>query len=109
MRAVVAVDWSDQSFNAVKVVSRLFTYEELTLIHAVDLRPFENPLFAQPLGRRTAEELRQAMVAAGERLLDQTGKLVPSRVPTSSVSAGSETRLRLYRRRPVRLTQTWWR
>ena len=69
MRAVVAVDWSDQSFNAVKVVCRLFTQEELTLLHAVDFRPFENPLFAQPLGRRSAEELRQGMVAAGERLL----------------------------------------
>lgn len=82
MRAVVAVDWSDQSFNAVKVVCRLFTHEELTLLHAVDLRPFENPLFAQPLGRRSAEELRRGMVAAGERLLDQTAAVVPSAVPS---------------------------
>lgn len=82
MRAVVAVDWSDQSFNAVKVVCRLFTQEELTLLHAVDFRPFENPLFAQPLGRRSAEELRQGMVAAGERLLDQTASIVPSTVPS---------------------------
>jgi nucleotide-binding universal stress UspA family protein len=80
MRAVVAVDWSDQSFNAVKVVCRLFTHEELTLLHAVDLRPFENPLFAQPLGRRSTEELRQGMVEAGKRLLEQTGTLVPSTV-----------------------------
>jgi nucleotide-binding universal stress UspA family protein len=80
MRAVVAVDWSDQSFNAVKVACRLFTHEELTLLHAVDLRPFENPLFAQPLGRRSTEELRQGMVEAGKRLLEQTGTLVPSTV-----------------------------
>lgn len=82
MRAVVAVDWSDQSFNAVKVVCRLFTHEELTLLHAVDLRQFENPLFAQPLGRRSTEELRQGMVEAGNRLLEQTGTLVPSTVPS---------------------------
>jgi nucleotide-binding universal stress UspA family protein len=82
MRAVVAVDWSDQSFNAVKVVCRLFTHEELTLLHAVDLRPFENPLYAQPLGRKSIEELRQGMVAAGERLLDQTAAVVPSAVPS---------------------------
>lgn len=82
MRAVVAVDWSEQSSNAVTVVCRLFICEELTLMHAVDLRPFENPLFAQPLGRRSAEEFRQGMVAAGERLLDQTGTVVPSTVPT---------------------------
>lgn len=82
MRTVVAVDWSEQSFNAVKVVCRLFAHEELTLLHAVDLRPFENPLYAQPLGRRSAEELRQGMVAAGERLLDQTAAVVPSAVPS---------------------------
>lgn len=82
MRTVVAVDWSDQSFNAVQVVCRLFAQEELTLIHAVDLRPFENPLFAQPLGRRSAEELRQMMIEAGERLLEQTGALVPSTIPS---------------------------
>lgn len=83
MRTVVAVDWSEQSFHAVKVVCRLFTHEELTLIHAVDLRPFENPLFAQPLGRRSAEEFRQGMVEAGERLLEQTRTLVPSTVHSS--------------------------
>jgi nucleotide-binding universal stress UspA family protein len=82
MRTVVAVDWSDQSFNAVQVVCRLFTHEELTLIHAVDLRPFENPLFAQPLGRKSATELRQVMIEAGERLLEQTGALVPATVPS---------------------------
>jgi len=82
MRAVVAVDWSDQSFNAVKVVCRLFTHEELTLLHAVDFRPFENPLYAQPLGPRSAEELRQGMIAAGERLLDQTAEVVSSSVPS---------------------------
>ncbi len=80
MRAVAAVDWSDQSFNAVKVACRLFAQEELTLLHAVDLRPFENPLFAQPLGRRSAEELRKGMIASGERLLDQTAALAPSTV-----------------------------
>jgi nucleotide-binding universal stress UspA family protein len=82
MRAVVAVDWSNESFTAVKVVCRLFAHEELTLLHAVDLRSIENPLFAQPLGRRSAAELRQGMVAAGERLLDQTAGLIPSSVPS---------------------------
>lgn len=82
MRAVVAVDWSDQSFNAVTVVSRLFTLEELTLLHAVDLRPFAPPIFAQPLGRRGVEELQRGMVAAGERLLDQTAAVVSSTVPS---------------------------
>lgn len=82
MRTVVAVDWSEPSFNAVTVACRLFTHESLTLIHAVDLRPFENPLFAQPLGRKSAGALREGMVAAGERLLDQTGALAPVTIPS---------------------------
>ena len=81
MHTVVAVDWSEQSFNAVKVVCGLFTHGSLTFIHAVDLRPFENPLFAQPFGRKSAGALREGIVAAGERLLDQTGALVPATVP----------------------------
>ncbi|MGE3154100.1 MAG: universal stress protein [Nitrospiraceae bacterium] len=83
MRTVVAVDWSDQAFNAVRVVSRLFVHEELTLIHAVDLRPIENPIFAQPIGRRTSEEVRHSMMEAAERLLDQTGAMVPPTVPSA--------------------------
>ncbi|MGC3972774.1 MAG: universal stress protein [Nitrospira sp.] len=82
MRTVVAVDWSEQSFNAVKIACRLFTQEAVTLIHAVDLRPFENPLFAQPLGRKSAGAMREGMVAAGERLLDQTSALVPATIPS---------------------------
>lgn len=83
MRTVVAVDWSDQAFNAVRVVCRLFAHEELTLVHAVDLRPIENPIFAQPIGRRTSEELRHSMAEAAERLLDQTGAMVPPTVPST--------------------------
>ncbi len=33
MRAVVAVDWPDQSFSVVKVVCRLFTDVELPLLY----------------------------------------------------------------------------
>lgn len=83
MRTVVAVDWSDQAFNAVRVACRLFAHEELTLVHAVDLRPFENPIFAQPIGRKTAEDLRHSMMDAAERLLDQTSGMVPATVPST--------------------------
>lgn len=83
MRTVVAVDWSDQAFNAVRVVCRLFAHDELTLVHAVDLRPFENPIYAQPIGHRTSEELRHSMVEAAERLLDQTSAIVPETVSST--------------------------
>ncbi len=83
MRAVIAVDWSDQAFNAVQVACRLFTPDELTLIHAVDTRPFESPVTAPPIAKEAAEQLRQALVDAGEKLLQQTAGLVPSTVKST--------------------------
>ncbi|GKS60106.1 universal stress protein [Nitrospira sp.] len=80
MRAVIAVDWSDQAFNAVQVTCRLFTPDELTLIHGVDTRPFESPLTAPPMAKQAAADLRQALIDAGERLLGQSAELVPSAV-----------------------------
>lgn len=109
MRTVVAVDWSKQSFNAVKVVCRLFTHESLTLIHAVDLRPFETPLFAQPLGRKSPGALREGMVAAGERLLDQTGALAPVTIPSIQGVYNIGNPASWCSRRFVRLVLTWLR
>ncbi len=80
MRAVIAVDWSDQAFNAVQVTCRLFTPSELTLIHGVDTRPFESPLTAPPIAKQAASELRQALIDAGEKLLRQSSELVPSTI-----------------------------
>ncbi|HSE59137.1 MAG TPA: universal stress protein [Nitrospiraceae bacterium] len=80
MRIVIAVDWSDQTFNAVQVAGRLFTPDELTLIHGIDMRPFESPFTPVPLAKQAHEELRQALIDAGEKLLDQTAALVPSSV-----------------------------
>lgn len=96
MRTVVAVEWSEQSSNAVRVVGRLFTHEELTLIHAMDRRPFEHSLFGQPLGRKSAGKFRQGMVAAGERRIEQTGAFIPCTIQSSlSESTRSGSRFRL--------------
>lgn len=81
MRAVIAVDWSDQAFNAVQVTCRLFTPTELTLIHGVDTRPFESSPLSLPVANEAAQQLRQALVEAGEKLLKQTAGLVPSTIP----------------------------
>jgi nucleotide-binding universal stress UspA family protein len=80
MRIVIAVDWSDQSFTAVQVACRLFTPVELTLIHGVDMRPFESPFTPVPLAKQAHEELRHVLIDAGQKLLDQTSELVPSAV-----------------------------
>jgi len=83
MRIVVAVDWSDQAFNAVQEVVRLYTPEELTLVHAVDLGFLEKPAVAQAMALQGYDEFRRAMLDAGRQLLDQTSALVPPKVPTT--------------------------
>lgn len=77
MRTLVAVDWSEQAFTAVQTATQLYTPEELTLAHAVDLRPFDNPVFAPIASKQAVEEFRQAMLDAGEKLFDQSAALVP--------------------------------
>ncbi len=89
MRVVVAVDWSDQAFNAVQEVCKLYTPKELTLVHAVDLGFLENPVAAQALNLQGYDEFRKAMADSGRQLLTQTAALVPPSV--SSVKRLCET------------------
>lgn len=77
MRIAVAVDWSDQAFDTVNSIGRLYQPQEIILIHAVDLHPFENPLLAPAVAKQAFEEFRQAMVDGGRKLLDQTAGLIP--------------------------------
>lgn len=110
MRTVVAVDWSEQSVNAVKVVGRLFTHEELALIHAVDRRPFEHSLFGQPLGRKSVGNFRQAMVGGGRTPARANRRLHPlydSILLSDSTRSGS--RFQLCWNTSVRLKRTWLR
>jgi nucleotide-binding universal stress UspA family protein len=76
VRIVVAVDWSDQAFNAVQEVCALYKPRELTLVHAVDLGFLESPLMAQAMNVQGYDEFRKAMLDGGKQLLAQTAALV---------------------------------
>lgn len=76
MRIAVAVDWSEPSFDAVKGMAYLYQPSEVIMIHAVDLHPFENPLFAPAIAKQAFEEFRDAMMEAGRKVLDQTSALI---------------------------------
>ena len=82
MRIVVAVDWSDQSFNAVQETVRLYSPQELTLVHAVDLGFLEKPAVAQAMNVQGYDEYRKGMVAAGQELLNRCAALLPARIAT---------------------------
>jgi nucleotide-binding universal stress UspA family protein len=77
MRIAVAVDWSDQAFSTVQNVFQLYQPQEIILIHAVDLHPFENPLLAPVVAKQAFEEFRQAMLDRGRKLMGQMAALVP--------------------------------
>ncbi|TKB77933.1 MAG: universal stress protein [Nitrospira sp.] len=80
MRIVIAVDWSDQAFNAVQEATRLFAPTEVTLVHAVNLGFLEHPVVAQAMNLQGYDEFRRAMKESGEQLLDRTAALIPAQV-----------------------------
>jgi nucleotide-binding universal stress UspA family protein len=80
MRIVVGVEWTDQSFSAVRETLQLYAPEELTLVHAVDLGILDYPQFAPAMADSVHRDMREAMIAAGRQLLDKTSDLVPASV-----------------------------
>ncbi len=83
MRILVAVDWSDETFAAVQAVGRMYRPDELVLIHAVDVTPFESPLFAPHIAKEAYADVRDAMVQSGQQLLEQTAALAPAGVKST--------------------------
>jgi nucleotide-binding universal stress UspA family protein len=79
MKTILAVDGSDNSYEAVHVMKYLARTEQLTLLHALDVpRPAYPEMAMMP---ETAEELyktlEQSMREDGERLLDRVQSLLP--------------------------------
>lgn len=83
MRILIAVDWSDETFAAVQAVGRMYCPDEVALIHAVDVTPFESPVFAPHIAKAAYADVRDAMVQSGEQLLEQTAALAPAGVKST--------------------------
>ena len=77
MKTILAVDGSDNSYEAVHVMKYLARAEQLTLLHALDV---SRPAFSEMMPE-TAEELyktlEQSMKEDGERLLNRVESLLP--------------------------------
>jgi len=76
MKTLLAVDGSDNSYEAVHALKYVARAEQLTLLHAIDV-----PRPAYPMMPKAAEEiyasLEQSMREDGERLLDRIQSLLP--------------------------------
>lgn len=77
LRIAIGIDWSDQSFSAVQQTLLLFCPKAITLVHGVDLGIFEYPTVAGAAALQGYEEFRQAMLDAGQELLQRTAALIP--------------------------------
>lgn len=78
MRVLIALDWSEEAFAAVREVSALYDLQEVTLVHGIDLGMFQYPLVAEVSNMQGYDDFRQAMEKAGRQLLDHTTTLLPS-------------------------------
>ncbi|MEO5955172.1 MAG: universal stress protein [Nitrospiraceae bacterium] len=78
MRIAIGIDWSDQSFSAVQQTLLLFRPTTITLVHGVNLGVYEYPAVAGAAALQGYEEFRQAMLDAGQELLQRTAALIPS-------------------------------
>ncbi len=80
MRIVIGLDWNDQTFTAVQAVTRLYRPQEVVLVHAVDIRPFTDPIFGPSLSKQAYAEMRQFMEESGKQLVDRAADLLPAHV-----------------------------
>lgn len=78
MRALIALDWSEQAFAAVREVSYLYDLQAVTLVHGIDLGMFQYPIVAEVSSMQGYDDFRKAMEKAGQQLLDHTVTMLPS-------------------------------
>ena len=77
MRVLIALDWSEQAFAAVKEAAYLYDLQEVILVHGIDLGMFQYPIVADMSNMQGYTEFRKAMENAGRQLLDHTTTLLP--------------------------------
>ncbi|MDR4471370.1 MAG: hypothetical protein MRJ92_01560 [Nitrospira sp.] len=69
MRVLIALDWSEQAFAAVREASYLYDLHEVVLLHESTSGMFQYPIVAEVSSMQGYDDFRTAM-KAGEQLLD---------------------------------------
>lgn len=77
MKTLLAVDGSDNSYEAVHAMKYLARAEQLTLLHALDVPRPAYPMMVPEVAEELYKSLEQSMREDGERLLDRTQSLLP--------------------------------
>jgi nucleotide-binding universal stress UspA family protein len=77
MKTLLAVDGSDNSYEAVHAMKYFARAEELTLLHALDIPRPAYPMMVPEVAEELYKTLEQSMREDGERLLDRVQSLLP--------------------------------
>jgi len=77
MKTLLAVDGSDNSYEAVHALKYFARAEQLTLLHALDVPRPAFPVLLSKMGEDHFKSLEQSMREDGERLLDRVQSLLP--------------------------------
>jgi nucleotide-binding universal stress UspA family protein len=78
MKTLLAVDGSDNSYEAVHALKFFAQAEQLTLLHVVDTSRSMHPMMATRGDMEEYTALEQSMREDGERLLDRVQSLLPT-------------------------------
>jgi nucleotide-binding universal stress UspA family protein len=91
MKTILAVDGSDNSYEAVHVMKYIARAEQLTLLHALNVPRPAYPMMVPEAAEEMYKALEQSMREDGERLLNRVQSLLPLHAgPTTKyVKAGS--------------------
>jgi nucleotide-binding universal stress UspA family protein len=91
MKTLLAVDGSDNSYEAVHALKYFARAEQLTLLHALDVPRPAYPMMLPKLAEEHYKTLEQNMRRDGERLLDRVQSLLPMHAgpSTKQVRIGS--------------------
>ena len=84
MKTILAVDGSDNSYEAVHVLKYVARAEQLTLLHALDVPRPAYPMMLPKVAEEHYKALEQTMQEDGERLLDRVQSLLPMHAGTST-------------------------
>jgi nucleotide-binding universal stress UspA family protein len=77
MKILLAVDGSDNSYEAVRALKYFTRAETLTLLHVLDVPKPAYPMMVPEVARELYVDLEQAMREEGERILERMRALLP--------------------------------
>ncbi|HET9963250.1 MAG TPA: universal stress protein [Nitrospiraceae bacterium] len=77
MKTLLAVDGSDNSYEAVRALKYLQRADELTILHVVDVPKPAYPMMVPEVAHELYAELEHSMKEDGSKLLDRVQSLLP--------------------------------